>query len=68
VQSVSVVPEHRGRGIGRQLMEAICEAADNLGIRKLTVDSNDKAVPFYKHIGFTRPALLLQREGPRPLG
>ena len=68
VQSVFVVPEHRGLGIGRRLMEAICEAADNLGIRKLTVDSNDEAVPFYGHIGFTRPELLLQREGLRPQG
>jgi GNAT superfamily N-acetyltransferase len=66
VQSVFGVPEHRGLGIGRRLMEAICETADNLGIKKLTVDSNDKAVPFYEHIGFTRPGLLLQRERPRP--
>jgi GNAT superfamily N-acetyltransferase len=66
VQSVFVVPEHRGLGIGRRLMAAICEAADNLGIRKLTVDSNDEAFPFYEHIGFTRSDLLLQRERPRP--
>ena len=66
VQSVFVVPEHPGLGIGRRLMEAICETADNLESRKLTMDSNDKPVPFYEHIGFTRPAPLLQHEGPRP--
>jgi GNAT superfamily N-acetyltransferase len=66
VQSVFVVPEHRGLGIGRRLIKAICDAADNLGIRKLTVDSNDQAVTFYEHIGFTRSDVLLQREGPRP--
>jgi GNAT superfamily N-acetyltransferase len=68
VQSVFVVPEYRGLGLGRRLMEAICGAADDLGIRKLTVDSSDEAVPFYEHIGFTRSDLLLQREGPRPQG
>jgi GNAT superfamily N-acetyltransferase len=68
VQSVFVVPEHRGLGLGRRLMEAICNAADNVGIKKLTVDSSGEAVPFYEHIGFTRSHLLLQREKPRPQG
>jgi GNAT superfamily N-acetyltransferase len=61
VQSVFVVPEHRGHGIGRLLMEAICETADGLGIRKLTVDSSAAAVPFYQRFGFTLNDQLLQR-------
>ncbi|MFC5264736.1 GNAT family N-acetyltransferase [Kribbella qitaiheensis] len=64
VQSVFVVPEHRGRGLGRRLMEAICQTADDLGIRKLTVDANDAALPFYDRLGFTRSRVLLQRERP----
>lgn len=64
VQSVFVVPEHRGRGLGRRLMEAICETADDLGIRKLTVDANDAALPFYNRLGFIHSHLLLQRERP----
>jgi len=61
VQSVFVVPEHRGRGIGRQLMQAICETADNLGIRSLTVHSSEQALPLYQLVGFTPSHLLLQR-------
>lgn len=64
VQSVFVVPEHRGRGLGRRLMEAICDTADDLGIRKLTVDANDAALPFYHRLGFTHSHVLLQRERP----
>jgi GNAT superfamily N-acetyltransferase len=66
VQSVFVIPEHRGLGIGRQLVEAVCRAADDLGIRKLTVDSGDEAVPFYQHLGFSRSDRLLVREVPLP--
>lgn len=59
VQSVFVVPERRGLGIGRKLMEAICETAAERGLRKVTVDSHDGAVPFYQQFGFTRSMLAL---------
>jgi GNAT superfamily N-acetyltransferase len=63
VQSVFVLPEHRGRGIGRLLIEAICETADGRGIRTLTVQSGHEAVPFYERLGFSRSDLLLVRDG-----
>lgn len=59
VQSVFVVPEHRNLGIGRKLMEAICATAAERGVRKITVDSHDGAVPFYQQFGFTRSMLAL---------
>jgi GNAT superfamily N-acetyltransferase len=62
VQSVFVVPEYRGLGIGRQLLQAICETADNLGIRSVTVHSSEQAIPLYQLVGFTQSHLLLQRE------
>jgi GNAT superfamily N-acetyltransferase len=61
VQSVFVLPEHQGSGIGRRLMEAICTAADSLGVRKLTLDARDAAVPFYERLGFSARNGLMQR-------
>ena len=61
VQSVFVVPEHQGRGIGRRLVESLCAAADDLGVRKLTVDSRDSVMPFYERLGFSARNALMQR-------
>ncbi|TWD82650.1 ribosomal protein S18 acetylase RimI-like enzyme [Kribbella amoyensis] len=63
VQSVFVLPGHRGLGIGRRLMEAICATADARGVRKLTVDSREETVRFYEALGFTSTGTLLQRTG-----
>ncbi|MFD2023989.1 GNAT family N-acetyltransferase [Promicromonospora aerolata] len=61
VQSVFVLPEHQGRGIGRRLMEAVCATADALGVRKLTLDARETAVPFYERLGFSARNTLMQR-------
>jgi GNAT superfamily N-acetyltransferase len=61
VQSVFVLPEHQGCGIGRRLMEGVCATADSLGIRKLTLDARDAAVPFYERLGFSTHHGLMQR-------
>ncbi|MFJ3406704.1 GNAT family N-acetyltransferase [Promicromonospora sp. NPDC090134] len=61
VQSVFVVPEHQGRGIGRRLVGSLCAAADDLGVRKLTVDSRDSVMPFYERLGFSARNTLMQR-------
>ncbi len=61
VQSVFVLPEHRGDGVGSRLIAAVCEAADGRGLAKLTVDSSARAVSLYERWGFTRSGALLQR-------
>jgi GNAT superfamily N-acetyltransferase len=61
VQSVFVVPEHQGRGIGRRLMESLCGAADDLGVRKLTLDSRVSVMPFYERLGFSAQGGLMTR-------
>lgn len=62
VQSVFVIPEHQGTGLGRQLMQALCEEADRRGVQKLTVNANDAAVGFYTRLGFASSTLFLQRD------
>lgn len=61
IQSVFVVPEQRGKGIGSALVQAASEHAVRLGAARVTVHSGRKAVPLYERLGFASSAQLLQR-------
>ena len=55
-----VLPTSRGKGIGRQLLEAVETKAKELGCCKLTLevmDKNHQAVRMYQAAGFERYAL-----------
>lgn len=60
LQSVFVVPEHRGRRIGSALVQAATEHALRLGVSRVTVHSGRKALPVYERLGFTSSPQLLQ--------
>lgn len=62
IQSVFVVPEARGKGIGSALVEAAAEHASHLGAGRVTVHSGRKAVPVYERLGFASSRQLLQKE------
>jgi GNAT superfamily N-acetyltransferase len=61
IQSVFVMPEHRGQGIGSALVEAASEHATRLGSLRVTVHSGRRAVPVYERLGFESSRQLLQR-------
>jgi GNAT superfamily N-acetyltransferase len=61
IQSVFVVPEQRGNGIGSALVQVATEHALRLGAGRVTVQSGRKAVPLYERLGFASPDRLLQR-------
>ena len=61
VQSVFVMPEQRGQGIGSALVEAASEHATRLGSLRVTVHSGRTAVPVYERLGFKSSRQLLQR-------
>jgi GNAT superfamily N-acetyltransferase len=61
IQSVFVMPERRGRGIGSALVEAASEHAAHLGSLRVTVHSGRRAVPVYERLGFASSRQLLQR-------
>ncbi len=50
VYALAVAPSHRGRGIGRALVEACVEEARRLGIRKLMTLTYERA--FFEKLGF----------------
>jgi GNAT superfamily N-acetyltransferase len=61
IQSVFVMPEHRGHGIGSALVDAAWEHATRLGALRVTVHSGRTAVPVYERLGFASSRQLLQR-------
>lgn len=61
IQSVFVMPSHRGQGIGAALVEAASKHAEVLGAARVTVHSGRKAVPVYERLGFVSTRQLLQR-------
>lgn len=60
INQLAVLPELRGRGYGRQLIEAIVVEAAHLGATSLTLEvreSNLPALRLYERTGFTRRAV-----------
>ena len=66
VQSVYIVPEERGGGLGGQLIEGVLALADELGLERVTVHSTTRAVSAYWRAGFTESHRLLQFEPELP--
>jgi len=62
VQSVFVLPAHRGRGIGQVMVQGLVDEADARGIRRVTVSSSTRARPVYERVGFRVPERILARE------
>jgi len=55
VHDLAVLPEYRGRGIGRKLLEAVEQSARKLGCCKVTLEvgqDNHLAKGLYRSIGF----------------
>ena len=63
---VFVLPEHRGRGHSKQLMEAVLAHPDLQGLRRFTLATSN-AHGLYAQFGFTaplRPQTLMERYFP----
>lgn len=55
MDNVAVSPEHRREGVGRALVLALCEAAEQRGAAFLTLEvrpTNEAAVRLYQSLGF----------------
>lgn len=61
VQSVFVLPQHRGTGLGAGLVDALVAVADERGVHRVTVSANAGAAPLYRRAGFADAPLLLER-------
>jgi predicted GNAT family N-acyltransferase len=52
VERVAVLSPYRKRGIGRALMDKIERYAKDLGMSEMILHAQDRAVPFYKKLGY----------------
>ena len=60
IQTVFVLPEHRGTGVGSRLIEAAIDHGRQLGVDRITVNSGRRATPLYERLGFSSSPQLLQ--------
>ena len=70
VEDMVVDPAHRGRGIGRSLMQAMIAWAGEQGATRLQLladKHNPQALAFYERIGWQPTALICLRK-PNPTG
>lgn len=59
---VLVLPEYRGRGLARGLMEHCLRWLDDRGVRQVKLDATDMGRPLYEKLGF-RDERLIERWG-----
>jgi GNAT superfamily N-acetyltransferase len=52
IRFLAVEEHHRGRGLGRRLMEALEERALAKGARVVVLNAREEAVPFYLDLGY----------------
>ncbi len=52
VRFMGVRDDQQGKGVGKMLMAYIEEKAKTLGVKKITLQARENAVPFYLSIGY----------------
>lgn len=53
IERICVLPEYRGKGAGKQIMEFIHEYAQSQHYKKLKLNAQEHAIPFYENIGYS---------------
>jgi hypothetical protein len=60
IDMMAVAPEHRGKGIGRMLVEAFCEECQRSGVkvRVIVREDDERLTGFWKSMGFEKGKLI----------
>jgi GNAT superfamily N-acetyltransferase len=66
VQCVYVIPRERNAGLGRLIIAAVLELADQLRLERVTVHSSTREGAAYSRGGFAASPRLLQAVAPFP--
>ena len=56
-----VLAEYRNRGIGRQLVSAALDYADENGFARVVLSPTERSIPLYERAGFGRAGALMLR-------
>lgn len=65
LENLIVTEKYRGKRMGEKLSQAVFELAKSLGMQRVMVAAyatNERAIKFYKRIGFTPDTLQLEKE------
>jgi predicted GNAT family N-acyltransferase len=52
IERICVLPSYRGRGVGQMVMAAIEQLAKTKGAKKVKLNAQTHAEPFYKKLGY----------------
>ncbi|WP_027409408.1 GNAT family N-acetyltransferase [Anoxybacteroides tepidamans] len=53
VLNMYTVPEYRGRGLAKKLLENCIKECQNIGVKRVWLHASAKGMPLYKKMGFT---------------
>jgi len=66
--AVIVAPELRGKGVGKEMMEAALAHLRATGVRTVRLNAYFNAIPFYERLGFQREYEVIRWHGPATPG
>src|SRR2546428_5226873 len=66
--AVIVAPELRGKGVGKEMMEAALAHLRATGVRTVRLNAYFNAIPFYERLGFQREYEVIRWHGPAGAG
>jgi len=66
--AVIVAPELRGKGVGKDMMEAALAHLRATGVRTVRLNAYLNAIPFYERLGFRREYEVIRWQGPASSG
>lgn len=61
IEDIVVSPSHGKKGIGRLIVESLCEIALKKGCYKVALQCQDRNLGFYKKCGFEFSGTMMQR-------
>ena len=66
IEDIVTHPNHRGKGIGRALIDVLSTRAFGLGCYKVALHCSEENTGFYERCGFVTSGTALQRFGSQP--
>jgi|JI10StandDraft_1071094.scaffolds.fasta_scaffold00670_23 glucosamine-phosphate N-acetyltransferase len=62
LETLTVLPNQQGKGVGSKLIKAVVEKARELGCYKVILDCKDELVAFYEKNGFNKQGAFLRKD------
>jgi ribosomal protein S18 acetylase RimI-like enzyme len=53
ILNMYTIPQYRGKGLARKLLENCIEECKQIGVKRIWLHASDDGIPLYKNMGFT---------------